>query len=78
MRYARRSSKKAVLVRDKLYLNNQLFTAGISRHEGEKHKLSLISWNVEGLRSSLDDEDFDEFVTSYDILFFGVKPGKQG
>ena len=32
-----------------------------------KSQLSIISWNVEGLKSSLDDEDFMNLVHNFDL-----------
>ena len=34
-----------------------------------KSQLSIISWNVEGLKSSLDDEDFLNLVHNFDLVF---------
>jgi len=32
--------------------------------------LSVLSWNVDGLKSCLKDDDFVNFVTNHDLLFF--------
>ncbi|KAL4223417.1 hypothetical protein ACF0H5_016888 [Mactra antiquata] len=64
-----RQGKKAVLVRDKLFINNQLYTA--QRGCSEKcASLSILSWNVGGLKSCIDDEEFTNLVQNFDILFF--------
>lgn len=30
----------------------------------------MLSWNVEGLKKCLDDQDFVNYITSFDLLFF--------
>ena len=32
-------------------------------------RIQIISWNIEGLKSSIDDRDFIEFIRDCDILF---------
>ena len=34
----------------------------------DKHNIKLLSWNIDGLRSKLDDIDFIKYLNSFDIF----------
>ena len=53
---ARRQGKRAELVRDKLYINNVLNNSVSG---------PVLSWNVEGLNSCINDNDFITFVSDF-------------
>ena len=69
---ARKNGNKAVLVRDKLKINNKLVEQGI----GEVFELSVISWNVQGLSTYIDDSDYLNVVSDFDLIC-AVRHGKE-
>ena len=59
---ARSKGKRAYLVRDKMFVNSKEFTPRSGQDRREGCELSIVSWNVDGLKNSLTDSDFVNFV----------------
>ena len=66
----RGNGKKANLVRDKLFVEGKEYKSHdeqVKYGSAEERKLSILSWNVECLKTCLDDAD--ELLRDFDIIF---------
>jgi hypothetical protein len=63
------------LVRDKLFINNVEYKPQWGCQE--EHN-SILVWNVEGLKSKYDDDNFVKFVNKFDLLCFTESWQKPG
>ena len=70
MKSAREAGRRVYMVRDKLFIDNKPYVAGATQGDGEECELSIVSWNVEGLKNCLTDIDFVDFVSNFDIIFY--------
>ena len=77
---AKQDGKMAHLSYDKLYINNRKYTVRSVVQSGytvdctivffSLKQLQFLSWNVQGIRSKLDDQDFLEYISKFDVLIF--------
>ena len=57
------------MTRDKLFEDGVEYKDPVQLDIGEGHDISSLSWNVECLRTCLEDVEFISFVRSYDLFF---------